>query len=219
MKNIQPFDEFNAVNEAALSPNMVSNFNQIKQAVNKANKLLGLPESKKVDKVFMIEIAMAETKLGTDNGTVRTEGNAGRGAWQLDKIGFDETKNTGAHPQVQTYIDRLKKHGIDWMKLDWNKCNNLLYGAIAARIILLNKPFSIGKTVEERAKQWKQHYNSGAGAGSAGEYIERVDTCKETLGIHEIQTGITVPKTHPTGNGHGMMNFVNFKGRKRLVKE
>jgi len=171
-----------------------------------------------MDKVFMIEIAMAETKLGTDNGTVRTVGNAGRGAWQLDKIGFDESKNTGAHPKIQVYIDRLKKQGIDWTKVEWNKCNELLYGAIAARIILLNKPFTIGTTTEERAKQWKQHYNSGAGAGSAGEYIERVSTCKEALGVHEIQPGISVPRTRPVGNGQGMMNFVNFKGRKTVGK-
>lgn len=215
MKIINSYDVFTSLNEAALSPNITSNFTLIKQAVDKANVLLGLPD-KKVDKVFMIEIAMAETKLGTDNGTVRTEGAAGRGAWQLDKIGFDESKNTGAHPQVQTYIDRLKKQGIDWMKVEWNYCNQPLYGAIAARIILLSKSFTIGATVEERAKQWKQHYNSGAGAGSAGEYIERVKTCKEQLGIHELQPGISVPKHDMTSTG--MVNFINFRGRKKPVK-
>ena len=209
--HILPFDDFALSESVAFSKDITKNYDILKDAVEKSVKLLS-GDKPLGGEEFLVEIAMVETYLATLPNTVRTTGSAGRGAWQLDKVGFEETKAVGAHPSLKLYIDRLKKHGIDWMNTEWNECNQPLIGAIAARLLIAIKPCKIGKTVEERGKQWKQHYNSALGAGNPKEYVEKVETCKERLGDHALPGKVFAP--HPAKSTGGLVNFVNNKGEK-----
>jgi hypothetical protein len=150
------------------------NYISIKETIDIAINML----SDSVDiggRQFLLEIAMIESRLGTDPNHVRYNGNSGRGVWQLDRIGFEETKNTSSHPSLKIYHKRLLEFGIDWEKVEWNDCNKPLYGAIAARLLILSKPFKISKYREVRAMQWKEHYNSHKGKGTPEKYTNIVD--------------------------------------------
>lgn len=160
--------------------NMRKNYQDISSAIDQALKLL-YSGKKLGGKELLMEIAMAESYLGTHKSTIRTSGNAGKGPWQIDKIGFKETKNYKAHPGLKKYIATLKKNGIDWMNIQWNDVNKLVYGAIAARMYWLISPEPIAPTKEGRAKQWKKFYNTSAGSGTPQKYLQRIDMCSSEL--------------------------------------
>ena len=132
--------------------------------------------------LFMREIAMVESKMGTDKNTVRND-NYGKGIFQIDKIGFDETKNIKSHPNLKPHLDALKKNtNIDWIDdVDYDDCNKFYYGAIACRLLMIVKPDAIPETICDRAKYWKKHYNTDSGKGTAKHYIERVNSCYKTI--------------------------------------
>jgi len=160
--------------------NMPNNYKNIQAAIDKASRLL-YSGKKLGGKEFLTEIAMAETYLGTYKGTVRK--TAGRGVFQLDKIGFEETKNIKSHPGLKKYHATLKKNGIDWAKVKIDDTNKLVYGAIAARLLLLIIPEAIPTTRTARARQWKKYYNTSAGKGTPQKYIDRVEYCYKLLNI------------------------------------
>lgn len=173
--------------------NMRKNYKDISSAIDKALKLL-YSGKKLGGKELLMEIAMAESYLGTHKSTIRNSGNAGKGAWQIDKIGFKETKNYKAHPGLKKYIKTLKKNGIDWMNTKWNDVNKLVYGAIAARMYWLISPDPISPTIEGRAKQWKKFYNTSAGSGTPQKYLQRIELCSKELQYNN-QTKLNPPET------------------------
>tara|TARA_R100001594_G_C4021413_1_gene259249 strand:+ start:648 stop:1118 length:471 start_codon:yes stop_codon:yes gene_type:complete len=139
------------------------------ETVNNAIKIVReiLPD----DGGFLKEIAKAESNYGVAKGTFR-EGYSG-GIWQVDKIGFESTKDINSHPRLQKRFDDIEARlGIKWYEVEWNQLEHPLYSCLASRLFLLNKPGAIPKSLKERAEYWKKHYNSTLGAGSAGYFME-----------------------------------------------
>jgi hypothetical protein len=165
--------------KALAARDMVANYAVVDHAVAKAIEYLDAEDLG--GKQFLKEIAMVESRLGTHPNTIRTSGSAGRGIWQIDEIGFVETKNIKSHPILKQYHKNLKAVGIDWSKVTWEDCNKPLYGAIAARLLLVCKPFKIADNRAKRAEQWKRHYNSFAGKGTPEYYWEAVKECYAKL--------------------------------------
>jgi hypothetical protein len=172
--------------------NIASNYSIVEDVVSKAVQYLG--SDGLGGEQFLKEIAMAESRLGTHPNTIRTSGAAGRGIWQIDRIGFEETKNVASHPILKQYHKNLKKVGIDWEKVTWNDCNKPLYGAIAARLLLVCKPFQIAQNRAKRAKQWKEHYNSFSGKGTPEHYWETIKECYAELDIADRYPNIDYTK-------------------------
>jgi hypothetical protein len=141
----------------------------------------------------MIEIAMVETRLGTLNGSIRTSGNGGRGAWQIDKIAFDDVRDIKNHPQLKKYLSLIKtKLGIDILNLEWDDCNKLIIGCIVARLVMFLKNITPNDTSRrERAIQWKKYYNTSAGRGTPEKYWKIVQECLKSLNIPDKWAGLT----------------------------
>jgi hypothetical protein len=160
-------------------------YKRVQQAVDAAIKLL-TGDSQLGGGKFLVEIAMVESKLGTDDNTIRNAGTQGKGVWQIDKLAFDSTKDVKSHPILSVYHKRLLGKGVDWSKVSWNDCNQLLYGAIAARLYLLVKPFKIAETMDGRAAQWKKYYNTGSGKGTVDVYKKHVKHCVTNIGNDSV---------------------------------
>lgn len=165
--------------------NMLNNYNEMQKAIQDAlnylysGKTLG-------GELFLEEIAMAETMLGTHANTIRY-GHGDRGIFQLNPVGFNETKNVKSHPGLKKYHAALKKKGIDWAKVKIDDTNNYVYGAIAARLLLLTIPAKIPSTMSGRAQQWKKYYNTSLGKGTAAIYMHRVNYCRLYLDKLKLQ--------------------------------
>lgn len=197
---IHSFDDFYLINEskyphlkATPKPGInaiKSNYKNSTEAINVALSLLK-GKNELGGKIFLTEIAMVESMLGTDNGSVRTSGNGGRGAWQIDQVAFNETKNVKSHPILKQYHQILKDNKANWEYVKWNDCNSFLWGAICARLYLTFQPFTISENRVKRAQQWKQYYNTGSGKGSAEEYWNRVQQCYKLLGLKDNYAGLT----------------------------
>jgi len=198
---ISNFYEFYQINEgskyADLKSTPKTGLNNIKHNYNKivkASKVaISLLKGKNQlgGKIFLTEIAMAESMLGTDPVSVRTSGSAGRGPWQIDKIAFNETKNVKSHPILKTYHEILRKNGANWKYVQWNDCNTFLWGSIAARLYLIFQPFTISENRVIRAQQWKKYYNTHSGKGSAEEYWNRVQKCYKLLNLKDPYEGLS----------------------------
>ena len=117
---------------------------------------------------MLLETACAETALGkyadpTPNG-------AGHGLCQFDQIGFDDVKaRTRQKDKNLIYV------GFGY---DINNCqlsdldNDPLLSFIFCRLKFKLRPEPIPKTVEGRARYWKQFYNTEAGKGTVEHYLE-----------------------------------------------
>ena len=128
------------------------------------------------DKGFLKQIAKAESNYGTANGTFR-EGYSG-GIWQVDKIGFESTKDVNSHPRLQKRFDDIESQlGIKWYEVSWNQLEHPLYSCLASRLFLLNKPGAIPDTLEGKAEYWKTHYNSTLGSGTVGYFQDCNSDC------------------------------------------
>jgi hypothetical protein len=159
--------------------NIVYNYKLISKSINAAIKMLN-PHKRIGGHLFLLEIAMAESMLGTHPQTIRI-GRSDRGPFQLNPVGFNETKNYGAHGSLKKYYKHLNKYGINWLHVDIDMCNTALFGAIASRLLLLIDTDPIPKTLEGRATYWKKKYNSDMGHGDEPVYIERVKKCISLL--------------------------------------
>ena len=127
------------------------------------------------DNKFLRRIAYVESKDGTHPNTYRPCYHGG--IWQVDKIGFEDTQNTKAHPGLSKKFDEIEKiFGIKWREVKWEDLRKPLYSGLAARLLLSNKPGEIppANDVEGQAAYWKNHYNSAAGKGSEQKFIDDV---------------------------------------------
>lgn len=194
MKHIKPIYEFiNRKPEYCIEITTTNIKDNLKSIANAVVKALDYLSDKEIGgKEFLKEIAMTETKLGTDPNTNRTSGNAGRGVWQIDEVGFDATKDVDSHPILKKYHENLKRNGIDWDDIEWDDCNKLIYGAIAARLLIAVKPFKINENRAYRAYQWKKHYNTNDGKGTADDYWNRVRECYKRCGYSDKYANITL---------------------------
>ena len=171
--------------------NIVYNYKLISKSINAAIKMIN--QKKDIGGYqFLLEIAMVESMLGTHPRTVRI-GQNDRGPFQLNDVGFNETKNYKSHRSLLKYYKNLKKFGIDWLNTSVELTNTALFGAIAARLLLLIDTKPIPNDFEGRAEYWKSEYNTYAGKGTVKDYIERVTLCINILREHGVD--ITIPNS------------------------
>jgi hypothetical protein len=182
MKFLKLFEEYNILNK-------FSSYNFSNKIVkNKANALQNAINIKGVIhtacewcldnscQIFMFEIAIAETGLGTSSKSDVTTGTIGRSVFHIDKGTFEWTQIK--HPRINRALENLKKKGIDWQKVSWNDLSkNILLGAIGCKLVLLKKGMNrsnSGKlsTLNNRAKVYAIKYNGG-GTKQAEENYKR----------------------------------------------
>jgi len=133
------------------------------------------------DHGFLKRIACVESKYGNDPNTFKPKNDKPYygGIWQVDKIGFDETKNVRSHPSLRTTMEKIKKQkGIDWNSVTWEDLWKPLYSGLSARLLLSTKAGKIPDTLEGQAEYWKKHYNSGVGKGTPEKFIKDVKACE-----------------------------------------
>lgn len=188
------FDNKIKQNRSAIVQNAVNT----KEAIHKACTMC-LDESAHV---FMFEIAMIETGLGTSSKSRATRGDIGRGLWHVDEGTFKWTQTP--HARINKALQNLKKLGLDWTKVEWNDISeNLLFGAIACKLVLMKKGMNYSKSGslnsrEKRAKYYTQKYNAGGTAEAQRNYL------KNTIGWFKVLLE------------HGA-EYLNFRGKKYLI--
>jgi len=178
--------------------NIVYNYNLIKKSIDVATKMLN-PNKDIGGQQFLLEIAMTESMLGTHPNTVRI-GKNDRGPFQLNSVGFNETKNYKAHQSLLKYYKNLKRFGVNWLKTSVEMTNTALFGAIASRMLLLIDTKPIPNDLKGRANYWKTEYNTDAGKGSEEDYIKRVKTCVNLLQNKGVEISIEGLNTDKTKN-------------------
>ena len=132
------------------------------------------------DYLFMRRVAWVESKFGTDQNTFRDDTQTGgNGIWQMDKIGFDDTR------LVSSYIleEIKKKLGVDWTNIQYSAAymNVPLYNALAARLLMYRKSLEIPPDVASQAQFWKYYYNTQLGNSTTQGFISAVGqmpTCR-----------------------------------------
>lgn len=140
----------------------------VKSAVNEVDTVLGGGN-------FLYEIAQVESQMG---GHSDTFGKKSRGIWQIDPVGFEDTQKLRGNNRDARMKDAWKSikraFGIDWSKVSYDQLNTPLYGALAARLHLIqNYGVDVPNTLDKRAKVWKEHYNK-SGKGTPQKYKSRV---------------------------------------------
>jgi F420-0:gamma-glutamyl ligase-like protein len=117
-------------------------------------------------KEMIIETAIAETGLGQIED--KTNG-AGMGLTQFDKFPFDDIKKRNMRLRDKI----LKELGVDIALVEWDDLRyNDFLALLFTRLHYWLKGDPIPKTIEERARYWKLHYNTSAGKGTVEHYLE-----------------------------------------------
>jgi hypothetical protein len=135
-------------------------------AIKTATEILG------DDKGILNFIAQKESKYGKDKNTFKNKSNKDYhgGIFQIDKIGFESTQDTKSHPNLKASYKLIKQEtNIEWNKVTWKDLRKPLYGALAARLFLLNISKEMEKqagiTMSDHEAYWKKFYNTKAGKG------------------------------------------------------
>ena len=117
-------------------------------------------------KEMIIETAVAETGLGQIED--KTTG-AGMGLTQFDELPFNDIKNRSIKLRAKMLKDlKIDISLVEWDDLRYNQFLALLF----TRLHYWLKGDPIPKTLEERAKYWKLHYNTKFGKGTVEHYLE-----------------------------------------------
>lgn len=194
--NVYDFDNKIKQNKSALVKNAIN----IKEVIHTACKWT-LDESAHI---FLFEIAMVETGLGTSKKSRATRGDIGRGIWHVDKGTFEWTKKD--HPRIKKALSNMKKIGLDWSKVKWNDIsNNILLGAIAAKLTLLKKGINYSNSqnlnnISKRAKIYAVKYNGGGTTTAETNYK------RNTIGWYKEL------------KNHGA-EYLNFRGKKYNITD
>jgi hypothetical protein len=139
----------------------------VENAIEKAELILQAPSDG-----FMKQIAKAESNYGKTKGTY--DGSGGCGIWQVDKIALADTKDLESHPALAKAHIRIRRAtGFDWFGVECRHLDYPLFGALAARMFLMNIPEDIPKSLKERAKYWKKYYNTNKGSGTVDDFLRR----------------------------------------------
>ncbi len=125
---------------------------------------------------LLYETAGAESDWGAHPDTFR-KGYHG-GVFQVDRKGFEDTLATESHRKnLRRHYDTIKKaFGVDWTAVKYEDIRDKpLLGALAARLLIANKPDAVPGDAEGRARYWKRHYNSHHenAKGTVEEYLKR----------------------------------------------
>ena len=128
---------------------------------------------------ILIETAAAETLLGEYRDP--TPYAAGTGVTQVDKGTFEWLKSRYKGHSIATKIHDA--FGISLSRVSYYEIETSpLLGFIFCRLRYYPVPAPIPSSREGRAEYWKRHYNTSAGKGTAGEYLERC----ELAGVDEL---------------------------------
>jgi hypothetical protein len=127
---------------------------------------------------FLVNIASAESRFGTADGTFRLSGD--RGIWQINdgpSGAFAEIQRQAAIPGTRVALanERLKTIGIDVASMTTQDLEKPLYSAAVARLYMMLNPGREPVTVAEQAQAWKEHYNTYEGAGTLDHFIAAAD--------------------------------------------
>ena len=133
------------------------------------------------DHSLLRRIAYVESRDGTHPNTYRAGYHGG--IWQVDLIGFKDTQDIISHPGLRKKYQKIQEHfGIDWRTVQWMDLRKPLYSALAARLLLSNKPRAIPRDLRGQAEYWKQHYNTPKGKGTVAKFIADVKKLKQIEG-------------------------------------
>ena len=120
----------------------------------------------------LMEIASAESGLGSIGYT--TTRGYGYGLFQFDRVAFDTIK-----AKIKTFDSGLflmiTQRLIDDIKYDDLKTQALTATFFARAYLYYRIPEKIGETIEIRARQWKQYYNTPLGKGTEQGYINKAN--------------------------------------------
>lgn len=126
-------------------------------------------------KGLLLKTALVESNFGRDPQTYRPGYHGG--IWQVDEVGFIDTKDTVSHPKLRPAHRLIKAEwGIDWIHVHYSELRKPLFSAIAARLKYKNVPSQIPDNVRGQAKYWKRHYNSQLGKGTVAKFMQVVHT-------------------------------------------
>lgn len=117
-------------------------------------------------KEMIIETAITETGLGQiEDKTV----GAGMGLTQFDDKPFQDIRDRSIklRPKILKEL-KIDISLVEWDDLRYNQFLSLLF----TRLHYWLKGDPIPATIEERAKYWKQHYNTVQGKGTVEHYLE-----------------------------------------------
>lgn len=193
MKFIQKYRLFENTAEAATllvnpTSNMRDNYNKILKSIN----IVCAAYNSNSNKALLKEITMVESNLGTSIGTVRINGNGGRGPWQIDEISFNDIKARG-NKEYSNLFTKFKNYtGVDLHLCEWNDCNQFLIGCAFAKLVLRVKGIKddILSRVD-RANAWKKYYNTTSGKGTPQKYWTTIQNCNKALNIKDEFLGKT----------------------------
>lgn len=116
--------------------------------------------------LMIIETAIAETGLGKIED--KTKG-AGMGLTQFDQMPFNDIKKRNMRLRDKI----LKELGVDIALVEWDDLRyNHFLALLFTRLHYRLKGDPIPKTIEERARYWKLHYNTKLGKGTPEHYLE-----------------------------------------------
>ncbi|CAH1778080.1 unnamed protein product, partial [Owenia fusiformis] len=131
-------------------------------------------------KKFLKNIAKVESKYGMDENTYRKDYHGG--IWQVDEVGFEDTKDTKSHPKLTERYKKIKEiYGIDWEKVEWDDLEDPFMSALAARLLLQNKPKELPAEddIDAQAEYWKEYYNTKEGKGTVEEFKKRATAVED----------------------------------------
>lgn len=119
---------------------------------------------------MLLETAAQETHLGRYRDP--TPDGAGRGLCQCDPIGFQDVLARAR--DVDVYAVQ-KYFGIDLRNTEHRHLDvSPLLAFVVCRLFYKLIPEPFPTNLPGRAAYWKKYYNTRAGKGSVGEYIENV---------------------------------------------
>lgn len=157
---------------------------------------------------FLLRIALVESNFGQDSNTFRSDAaSGGKGIWQIDRIGFDDTKLVSS-----AILTKVKeKFNIDWASMTYESANMdvPLYNALTARLLLYRKPAAIPPGVEAQAAYWKKYYNTNLGSGTEAGFISKVNGLNICDSVGADLLFIL--------DGSGSIGSINFAQMKQVV--
>lgn len=145
----------------------LSSEQELSTHVHRACEIIN-PKNVSLASMFLLEIAAAETGLGS----VRDKHfEQGKGVFQFDNVGFVDTKI-----RSQRFVKPLiSEFNIDINRVTFSDLEySPLVGAIWCRLKVYLMP-AIPVTRIERAAMWKKYYNSELGAGTVEHYISMAE--------------------------------------------
>ena len=129
----------------------------------------------------MREVAMVESNMGQASGaydmsTGLTGKKGSLGIAQVDEIAFNEIqRRLAAGNRMEKWVEPIEDAtGTDIREVKYEDLTDDTLNLIFARLYFMVSPRSIPKTVEGRARLWKEIYNTSAGKGTVSRYIDVV---------------------------------------------